>query len=450
MSIRSNSTLAAPSTTHSKSPFKADRDTRRSIRASTVGNILEWFEWSTYAVFAPFIAAVMFNPDDPVSGLLSTLAVFAVGFLARPLGGMVFGRIADRRGRKFVLMTTMLLMAGGSFFIGVMPTYATVGVWASVMLLAARLLQGFAHGGESAAANTYVAEIAPAARRGMWSSIPFIAIFAGSVLAYTLGGVLTSVLDDETVTDWGWRIPFLMGGLLALVVLWMRRGMIESEVFEDGTTPTKVESPARNGVNPDPAKRYSLAKSIVLIIAMTAGITAAHYTWSSYVSTYAIAQQGMSPSSAYWAVVVAQAVALISLPFWGRLSDRVGRKPLLVGFAGLMIATQMPLMNMIDHRPWTLLIAATAALLIVSIAGALLSAVMSESFPTTFRTQGIGFAYSLSVAVFGGFAPYINEQVIAWGLDWLSSVYIILLCIATLVATSLLPSNTGVDLSKVK
>jgi MHS family alpha-ketoglutarate permease-like MFS transporter len=157
----------------------------------------------------------------------------------------------------------------------------------------------------------------------------------------------------------------------------------------------------------------------------------------------------MTPSSAYWMVVIAQTVALIALPFWGRLSDKIGRKKLLVMFAIFMIITQLPLMNLIDNRPWTLLIASTVALVIVAMSGAILSAVMSESFPTKYRTQGIGFAYSISVAVFGGFAPYINDQVIAWGVGWMSSVYIMLLCVATLIATTLLPDNTGVDLNKV-
>src|SRR5699024_8261142 len=204
-----------------------------------------------------FIAAIMFNPANPVSALLSTLAVFAVGFLARPLGGFVFGRIADRRGRKFVLITTMLIMAGGSFLIGAMPTYKTLGVWASMLLLVIRLVQGFAHGGESAAANTYIAEIAPAARRGMWSSIAFIAIFAGSVLAYGVGGTLTSIMDDNAVTAWGWRIPFLLGGLLALVALWMRRGMIESDVFEGEINSAPSDAPINGIMLPDSTKRYS-------------------------------------------------------------------------------------------------------------------------------------------------------------------------------------------------
>lgn len=210
------------------------RSRRKSLFASTVGNVLEWYEWSAYAVFAPFIATVMFNPSDRVSALLSTLAVFAVGFLMRPLGGIVFGRIADRRGRKFVLVTTMLMMAGGSLVIGLMPTYASIGAWASLVLLLARMAQGFAHGGESATANTYVAEIAPSESRGLWGSIVFVAIFGGSALAYSVGGAVTSVLSDGAVAEWGWRVPFLLGALLALAALWLRRSMDESEVFAEG------------------------------------------------------------------------------------------------------------------------------------------------------------------------------------------------------------------------
>lgn len=222
-------TRQAQPDTHS-GPTLASR--KKSLLASSVGNVLEWYEWSAYAVFAPFIAAAMFSNSDPVSALLSTLAVFAVGFLMRPLGGIIFGRIADKRGRKFVLVTTMLMMATGSLIIGVMPTYSTIGAWASLILLAARVMQGFAHGGESATAYSYVGEIAPPHRRGMWGSVAFIAIFGGSVLAYTVGGVVTSSLSDTAVGQWGWRIPFLIGALLALFALYLRRSMEESDVFD--------------------------------------------------------------------------------------------------------------------------------------------------------------------------------------------------------------------------
>src|SRR5690606_1492093 len=248
---------------------------KKSLLASSVGNILEWYEWSAYAVFAPFIAAAMFNSDNPVSALLSTLAVFAVGFLMRPLGGIVFGRIADKRGRKFVLITTMLMMAGGSLVIGLMPTYSSIGVWASVLLLLARVVQGFAHGGESATAYSYVSEIAPPHRRGMWGSVAFVAIFGGSVLAYTIGGAVTSTLSESAVGEWGWRVPFLLGFFLALFALYLRRSMEESEVFDQQET--RVDEPR--------IPRKVVVRAILLMIGMTSGVTAAHYTWTSYVST---------------------------------------------------------------------------------------------------------------------------------------------------------------------
>ncbi|HEX9087220.1 MAG TPA: MFS transporter [Arthrobacter sp.] len=412
------------------------RSKRRSMFASTIGNVLEWYEWSAYAVFAPFIAAAMFDSKDSVSALLSTLAVFAVGFLMRPLGGIVFGRIADRRGRKFVLITTMLIMAGGSLLIGLMPTYGQVGIWASVLLLLARVAQGFAHGGESATANTYIAEIAPPAKRGQWGSIVFVAIFGGSVLAYVVGGGVTSVLGAAGVAQWGWRIPFLLGAVLALAALYLRRGMEESEVFEAKAAVADVA----------PIPRTTIIRAVLLMIAMTSGITAAHYTWTSYASTFAITQRGMDPQTAYWASVIAQSIALITLPFWGRLSDRIGRRPLLIGFSVAMVATQFPLMGMITSDGWTLAVAATLALCIVAIPGALLAAVLSENFPTKIRTQGIGFAYSLSVAIFGGTAPYLNALFNSWSLGWLSSIYIIVLCLATALAVFKLPETKGLDL----
>ncbi|MDX5311938.1 MAG: MFS transporter [Rhodococcus sp. (in: high G+C Gram-positive bacteria)] len=409
---------------------------KKSLFASAVGNVLEWYEWSAYAVFAPFIAAVMFNNSDPISALLSTLAVFAVGFLMRPLGGIVFGRIADRRGRKFVLVTTMLMMATGSLVIGIMPTYESIGAWASLILLAARIMQGFAHGGESATAYSYVGEIAPPHRRGMWGSVAFIAIFGGSVLAYSIGGAVTSSLSENAVAEWGWRIPFLIGACLALVALYLRRSMDESDVFD--AHQEQDEQPR--------IPRKTVVRAILLMIGMTSGITAAHYTWTSYVSTYAITQQGMDPDVAYWMSVIAQSIALVSLPFWGMLSDRIGRRPMLFAFAGLMLVLQLPLTMMISSAGWTLLVATTVALLVVSVPASVLSATLSESFPTRLRTQAIGFAYSFSVAVFGGTAPYLNQLLIGRGLGWAFSVYIMVLCVLTGVACIFMRETKGIRL----
>ena len=422
---------------HQGVPTIASR--KKSLLASSVGNVLEWYEWSAYAVFAPFIAAAMFSQADPVSALLSTLAVFAVGFLMRPLGGIVFGRIADKRGRKFVLVTTMLMMAAGSLLIGLMPTYAGIGAWASALLLLARMMQGFAHGGESATAYSYVGEIAPPNRRGMWGSVAFIAIFGGSVLAYTVGGIITTTLSESAVGQWGWRIPFLLGSLLALFALYLRRSMDESDVFDAGQQ--QDEQPA--------IPRKTVVRAVLLMIGMTSGVTAAHYTWTSYVSTYAITQQDMNPDTAYWMLVIAQVIALVSLPFLGRLSDSVGRRPMLAAFAVLMFCLQIPLTMLISSEGWTLLVATTVALLVVAIAGSILSSTLSESFPTRLRTQAIGFAYSFSVAVFGGTAPYLNQLFLGFDLGWVFGVYIMVLAALTGVACFFMKETKGVRLEDV-
>ncbi|MFD0262384.1 MFS transporter [Kitasatospora indigofera] len=417
-------------------PVTTARSKRKSLLASTIGNVLEWYEWSAYAVFTPFIATAMFHASDTTSALLSTLAVFAVGFLMRPLGGVVFGGVADRRGRKFVLVTTMLMMAGGSLVIGLMPTYTSIGAWASLILLLARMTQGFAHGGESATANTYIAEIAPDERRGLWGSIVFVAIFGGSALAFSVGGAVTSVLSRSEVAQWGWRIPFLLGALLALAALYLRRSMDESEVFTD----------EKSNAETRPLSKGQVARAILLVIMMTSGITAAHYTWTSYVSTYAITQKGMDAGVAYWCSVGAQCIALVTLPLWGHLSDRVGRRPLMITFAVLMATLQIPLKGLIGSPGWTLLVAGSVALTLVAVPGALLSATMAENFPTRVRTQAIGFAYSVSVAVFGGTAPYLNQLFISLDVARLSNFYIMLLCAFTGIACSLMRETKGIHL----
>ena len=449
------------------SPSEALRAQRKSFFASIVGQLLEWYEWSAYAVFAPYIAAALFNPADTVSGLLATFGVFAIGFLFRPLGGIVFGRIADRRGRRFVLVTTMLLMASASVLIGLLPTFTSIGIAASLLLLLARIVQGFAHGGESATANSYIAEIAPARSRGLWGSAVFMTIFGGAFLAFILGGVITGVLTEPEVQSWGWRIPFLLGAVLAVVALWLRVGMVESDVFaaEDDETeaggtaeaaaPAAERDPAPDGLG---AEHYSArtlsplspALSLVLIFFLVSGVAASNYTWTSYVSTYAQTQEGMDPNGAYWSLVAALVVGLASLPFWGWVSDRVGRKPVLYVFAIGLIVTVFPLMGFIDHRPWTLFVSTSIALFLLSAGAGLLASAMAETFPTSSRTASIGFAYSLATAVFGGTTPYVNQLAVKWDVPWASNLFIAFAAALALWAAWRLPERKGIDLTIVR
>ena len=428
---------------------KGNRNPVKSLVASTTGQLFEWYEWTAYAVFAPFIAAAMFNDANPVSALLATFAVFAVGFLMRPLGGIVFGRIADVKGRKRVLIVTMLMMAAASLLIGVLPSYDSIGIAASALLLLSRMVQGFAHGGESATAYSYVAEIAPPHRRGMWGSLVFVAIMGGTVVAYGIGGGITALMSESAVGDWGWRIPFLLGALFALFVLYLRRSMEESEVFD---TAEAVEAGAEDVSATQVVTTFSrgrMAGAIGLVVAMVSGITVAHYTWSSYASTFAITQRDMDAGAAFWMIFGSQLIALCTLPLWGLLSDKIGRRPVIFIFAVGTIITTPFLMGMISDQPWTLFVTSLIAMTLVAAAGSILSSFMSEAFPTKMRSAGIGFAYSLSVAVFGGSAPYLNAQFIEWDLYWLISAYIIFLCVCTIIATAVMKETRGSDLHKV-
>ena len=438
----------APATARTTAPAQTaggNRNAIRSLAASTTGQLFEWYEWTAYAVFAPFIAAAMFNNSNPVSALLATLAVFAVGFLMRPLGGIVFGRVADIRGRKYVLITTMLMMAAASLLIGLLPTYDSLGVFASVLLLLCRMIQGFAHGGESATAYSYVAEIAPPHRRGMWGSLVFVAIMGGTVIAYGVGGTITEVLSESAVGEWGWRVPFLLGAVFALFVLYLRSGMEESDVF-DKAAAVAAADPTSPVVS---FSRGRLARAIALVVTMVSGITVAHYTWSSYASTFAITQRDMDSGSAFWMIFASQLIALGTLPLWGLLSDKIGRRPVIFIFAVGTIVTTPFLLGMIDNRPWTLFVSSLIAMTLVAAAGSILSSFMSEAFPTKMRTSGIGFAYSLAVAVFGGTAPYLNAQFIEWDVSWMISAYIIILCVCTIAATAVMKETRGDDLHRV-
>lgn len=415
------------------------RSRKRSLFAVTIGNSLEWYEWAIYSIFAPYIAAAMFEGGDSVSALLKTFAVFAVGFFMRPVGGILFGRIADRAGRKIVLVVTLLMMGAGSLVIGLLPDFNSIGIWASVILLAARMVQGLAHGGETATSNSYVSEIAPPERRGLWSSISFAALLCGTIFAFMLGTALIAVLGAAAVSEWAWRVPFLFGGVAAIVVLFLRRRMEESEVFSDAKGAPELP--------PVPARR--MIRPILTGVGLICGLTVFQYTWLSFVPTYAIVHNGMGAQSAYLAVAGGQLIALVSLPLWGSLSDKIGRRPLFMGWAIAVCAIQIPLFSMVSSAAWTLFLASAVAWTTAAATGAIQSAAMAEQFSTRQRTFGIGLAFSISVAVFGGTTPYLNEWFSTHNIGWLVPAYVIATAIVTGLTALAMPERAGKDLATI-
>ena len=413
----------------------------RTLAAITVGNSLEWYEWAIYGIFAPFIAAAMFDKTDPVSALLSTFAVFAIGFLMRPIGGIVFGRIADRRGRKTVLIATLLMMGTGSSVIALTPDFDTLGVWASVVLLLARMAQGFAHGGESATSYSYVAELAPPQKRGAWSSFAYVAVLIGTICAFVLGVALTAVLGQQAVADWAWRVPFVLGALGSFVVMFLRRRMEESEVFAE-----QAHAPGAESATAPPRRLF---RPVATGIGLICGLTVFQYTWLTFIPTYAIVHQGVSAGTAYLALAGAQFIGLFCLPLWGRLGDAIGRRPVFMGWAVAVAVLQIPLVALAGQSAWSLFIASTVAWVLATATGALQAATLAEQFSTRERTFGIGLAFSVSVALFGGATPYLNEYMHAHGVGGLAPVWVIVTALVSGVTAWLMPERRGADLADV-
>ena len=414
----------------------------RSFAAVVSGNFLEWFDWTVYAVFTPYIAANFFDPGNPTSAVLNTLAIFAVGFLARPLGGYLLGRFGDLRGRKSALVVAMTMMAIGSLLIAILPTFEQVGVWASLFLLVARLLQGLAHGGESGNSYSYLAEIAPKDKRGLWGSSIMFTITLGVMAATALGAGLTSVIPEESMDAWGWRIPFIIGGVLALFALYLRRAADESPFFEAVQRDREMRT-AR------PVSRHQLTIIAVRILALGILTQVLYYTWMSFFSSYAISAKGMDKNGAYVASLCAQIVALIALPLWGAFSDRVGRRRTYYLWAGAVIVVVLPISRILTDQPWSLFLAQSIALIVWAMQASIHSTVMAEQAPTEARSTSVGIWTSVAAAATGGTAPYLNTWLTLNDKSWIFSAYIIGLAVITLVALRWVPETAGLEMDEI-
>lgn len=421
----------------------ANRDAHTLV-GTGIGNALEWFDWSIYSTFAAFFAGHFFG-KDPISAFIAATGVFAVGFIARPAGAFLFGAIADRVGRKHSLMLTVAAGALGSFIIGVSPGYATVGVLAPIILILARIIQGLAHGGEQPAAQSYIAEAAPAERRGLWASLIYFSGTIGATLGVALGALLSGWLGKEAMFDYGWRIPFIIGGIGGLFALFMRLRMAETEQFTQLEEQVS-ETSAKPRLMREIGKHW---RSAAQVVGITVGLTVAYYYWVVAASGFSIAVLKADPTKVLLAQVAANVIFLVWLPLWGILSDRIGRKPVMfIGIAGLVVGT-VPLSKYIDGNPVHLFWVMTVMLFFIAAVTAISPAIMTEIFPTRIRTIGVALPLSIAIAIFGGTSLTLQTWMATN--PWVKStfganafpIYVTLLLLVTAAAMWTVPETKG-------
>ncbi|MQT33252.1 MFS transporter [Pseudomonas helleri] len=372
----------------------------KSIFSGSVGNMVEWYDWYVYAAFSLYFAKAFFPKGDTTAQLLNTAAIFAVGFLMRPIGGWLMGLYADRKGRKAALMASVLLMCFGSLVIALSPGYETIGVWAPVLLVFARLLQGLSVGGEYGTSATYLSEMATKERRGFFSSFQYVTLISGQLIALGVLIILQQTLTEEQLYSWGWRIPFVIGALCAVVALWLRRGMQETESFKKVKV-EKKESAMRT------LMRHP--KELLTVVGLTMGGTLAFYTYTTYMQKYLVNTVGMSISDSTTISAATLFLFMCIQPLVGGLSDKIGRRPILIAFGVLGTLFTVPILTTLHTITtwWGAFFLIMAALIIVSGYTSINAVVKAELFPTEIRALGVGLPYALTVSIFGGTAEYI-------------------------------------------
>jgi MHS family alpha-ketoglutarate permease-like MFS transporter len=381
-------------------------DMRRRIKAifiGSVGNLVEWYDFYAYAAFALYFAGAFFPNSDPVVQQLDAALLFAAGFLVRPLGGWLFGYLADQHGRRGALMLSVALMCFGSLIIAVTPTYASIGIWAPVLLGLARILQGLSLGGEYGTSATYLTEMADQRHRGFYSSFQYVTLIGGQITALLVLLLLQKVfLTNDEIRAWGWRIPFAIGALLAITALFMRRNLHETDAFEA----------ARKTVAKKTSSLRALAKyprEVLLVVGLTAGGTAAFYTYTTYMQKFLKLSVGLTDDETTMVTLGALVFGMILQPIYGAISDRIGRKWLLIAFGVSGVLFTIPLLTTLQTvtTPFAAFLLIAAAWMIVSGYTSINAVVKAELFPTTVRAIGVGLPYALTVSIFGGTADSV-------------------------------------------
>lgn len=390
-----------------------------NIFKGSVGNLIEWYDWYVYSAFAVYFSAEFFPKGDPTSQLLNTAAIFAVGFLMRPIGSLLMGRYADRHGRRAALTLSITVMAGGSLIIACTPSYESIGIMAPIILVLARLLQGLSLGGEYGTSATYLSEMASSGRRGFYSSFQYVTLVAGQMVALGVQIVLQQLLSEPDMKAWGWRIPFIIGAMGAVAVLWLRRTMDESEQFANiksqkresaGTVRTLMKHP----------------KAVLTVVGLTLGGTVAFYTYTTYLQKFMVNTVGLPKEVVSWINFVALLIFVVLQPIAGLLSDKIGRRPLLMAFGILGTLLTAPIFFFMEKttEPIVAFLLMMVGLIIVTGYTSINAIVKAELFPTEIRALGVGLPYALTVAIFGGTAEFIALWLKSIGMESLFYFYV--------------------------
>lgn len=390
----------------SPTPAAPRNDRLRAIVGGSLGNLVEWYDWYVYSAFTLYFAPVFFPSDDSTAQLLSAAAIFAVGFLMRPLGAWIMGIYADRHGRKAGLALSVALMGGGSALIAVVPGYAAIGNLAPLLLLVARLMQGASVGGEYGASATYLTEMAHPRWRGFYSSFQYVTLIAGQLTALCVLLLLQALLTEAQLEAWGWRIPFAVGAGLAVLVYALRRRLRETDAFE-----ASAQAVAR-GERPRSAA-WALVRehprAAATVLAMTAGGTLAFYAYSTYMQKFLVNSVGFGRQTATAIMASALFIYMIAQPLAGALSDRVGRRPLLIGFGIGGALLTVPIFTRLEQvtASFSAFLLVLAGLLLVTGYTSINAVVKAELFPAHIRALGVALPYALANTLFGGTAEYV-------------------------------------------
>jgi MHS family alpha-ketoglutarate permease-like MFS transporter len=374
----------------------------KSIIGGSLGNLVEWYDWYAYTAFSLYFAGAFFPSNNQVVQLLNTSGIFAIGFLMRPIGGWIMGTYADKQGRKKALTLSVLLMSVGSLLIAITPGYKQIGIAAPILLLLARIIQGFSVGGEYGTSATYLSEMATRKHRGFYSSFQYVTLIMGQLIALGVLVLLQRVfLTENELHLWGWRIPFAIGAFLAIITMYLRRSLQESASFDDEAKPAATRGTIK--------ALMAHPKAVFTVMGLTLGGTLAFYTFTTYMQKFLVITSGFSKSAATLISTLTLVVFLLLQPVFGLLSDKIGRKPLLIGFGVLGALTTVPILTALGGTKdvWTAFALIMAALIITSGYTSINAVVKAELFPVNVRALGVGFPYAIAVSLFGGTAEYV-------------------------------------------